>query len=290
LVNLAEVDDDGNVDPATVIPMIDGGTEGWRGQARVILPRISACFECAIDTFPPQTTYAICTLASTPRVPAHCIQWASILHWDEVKPFGAHPTDPKKGVPIDPDNAEHMKWLYERALERANHFKIEGVTYKLTQGVVKNIIPAIASTNALVSAACANEAFKIATNVSQYLDNYMMIMGDDGIYTHTFNYAKKPECPACGSVPFSLKISPHLTLETFVTDVLKQDPRFQLSDPSIRCNNKNVLMTSPPQLKEATKANLEKPLSALFESGSFLDVTDRQLNGVGISIEIKFVE
>ena len=61
---------------------------------------------------------------------------------------------------IDTDNPKHMKWLYQVALQRAKEFKIDGVTFKKTQGVLKNIIPAIASTNAIIAAACANEVFQ----------------------------------------------------------------------------------------------------------------------------------
>jgi len=80
-------------------------------------------------------------------------------------------------VTVDKDDPKHMQWICDRAMERAATFGIEGVSYTLTMGVVKNIIPAIASTNAIVSAACVTECLKILTASSTVLDNYMQYMG-----------------------------------------------------------------------------------------------------------------
>ncbi|KAL5182427.1 NEDD8-activating enzyme E1 catalytic subunit [Glycine soja] len=118
-----EYDSDDNPREETIKPMVDGGTEGFKGHARVILPGITPCFECTVWLFPPQVKFPLCTLAETPRTAAHCIEYAHLIKWNEVH----------GGVAFDPDNPEHMKWVYDEAVKRAELFGIPGVTYSLTQ-------------------------------------------------------------------------------------------------------------------------------------------------------------
>lgn len=44
-----EIENDGSV-----IPMIDGGTEGFKGNVRVMIPGVTACIDCTLDLYPPQ--------------------------------------------------------------------------------------------------------------------------------------------------------------------------------------------------------------------------------------------
>ncbi|OAY67764.1 NEDD8-activating enzyme E1 catalytic subunit [Ananas comosus] len=121
-----EYDRDDNPLAETVKPMVDGGTEGFKGHARVILPGTTPCFECNIWLFPPQVKFPLCTLAETPRTAAHCIEYAHLIKWDEVH----------SGKPFDADDPEHMQWVYSEALKRAELFGITGVTYSLTQNQI----------------------------------------------------------------------------------------------------------------------------------------------------------
>lgn len=55
------------------------------------------------------------------------------------------------GEALDTDNPEHVEWVLKAAQERAKKYNIVGVDLRLTKGVLKRIIPAVASTNAIIA-------------------------------------------------------------------------------------------------------------------------------------------
>ncbi|KAI9710298.1 MAG: hypothetical protein M1820_002792 [Bogoriella megaspora] len=258
-----------NDNPESLKPIVDGGTEGFKGQARVILPTMSSCFECQLDMHAPRAAVPLCTLATIPRQPQHCIEWAHIIAWEAER----------KDDTLDTDDPEHIMWLYQKALVRAQEFNIPGVTYSMTQGVVKNIIPAIASTNAIIAAACCNEAFKLVTNgIASFMgvtNNYMMYTGDgdSGVYTYTFQHERKDDCPVCGNLARNMEVNPEATLEEFIAG-LAERPEAQLKKPTIRTEEKSLYYQAPPALEEQTRPNLAKKIKELVSNGEEIAVSD----------------
>ncbi|EPR56991.1 NEDD8-activating enzyme E1 catalytic subunit [Toxoplasma gondii GAB2-2007-GAL-DOM2] len=386
--SLAETDQNGDVELQSCIPLLDGGSEGLKGQARCIFPFVTSCFECSLQSFPPQTSYPLCTLAETPRLPEHCIEYAMIVLWTQQFPDRE----------FDGDNPEHLQWLYERAKQRAETFGIQGVTYRLTLGVTKRIIPAVASTNAIIAAMLVEEALKIATfcvcsshdariagidthsssappsssppssspssssssahastsgrsserkkldspfhgdrghvtplpspsassvscddassaSLSHDRDeeppqegqkrlrgrgaaanaegteeapgetrreessegppselsgvqNYIMYMGETGVYTHTFEYAKNPDCVVCsGRGAVKKVVDPDETSLQDLLELLSQDPALNLKGPGISSATAVLFLQKPPQLRQQLETNLRKSLRELADSG-----------------------
>eukprot|EP00731_Ephydatia_muelleri_P019641 Em0012g466a len=256
LLGLLRYDESGCLDRSSIIPLVDGGTEGFKGNARVIIPGLTACIDCSLDLYPPQVTYPLCTIASKPRLPEHCIEYVKVLQWPKEKPFG--------DAAIDGDNSDHILWVFAKAQERANEYGIQGVTYRLTQGVVKRIIPAVASTNAVIAGVCATEVFKIATSCSKPLQNYMVFNDTDGVYTYTFEAEKKDDCPACSSKPVTLTFHEDATLQD-VYNYLCENQKFAMKSPSLTTvvgeKNKTLYMSTLASLEVATRPNLKKKLS-----------------------------
>lgn len=109
-----------------VVPLIDGGTEGQprrvlgppteltlftriqrpiksypalhqlmlRVYSGSALAALWPAAECQMSLITPATAYPICTIANTPRLPEHCIEWASVLEWPKVFKGECHLTIP----------------------------------------------------------------------------------------------------------------------------------------------------------------------------------------------------
>lgn len=261
---------DGELDQSSVIPLVDGGTEGFKGNARVILPGITACIECTLDLYPPQVTYPLCTIANTPRLPEHCIEYVKVVLWSKENPFDCV---------IDGDDPQHVNWIYEKSTERATQFGIRGLTYRLVQGVVKNIIPAVASTNASIAATCATEVFKLATSCSASLNNYIVLNNIDGIYTYTYEAEKKNDCVACSQIPREIEIkTPKLKLKELI-EILCERIDLQMKNPGITAmingKNKTLYMQTVASIEERTRENLTKTLNELgLNEGDEIYVAD----------------
>ncbi|KAG6582280.1 NEDD8-activating enzyme E1 catalytic subunit, partial [Cucurbita argyrosperma subsp. sororia] len=222
-----EYDSDDNPLEETIKPMVDGGTEGFKGHARVILPGVTPCFECTIWLFPPQVKFPLCTLAETPRTAAHCIEYAHLIKWDEVH----------SGKAFDPDDSEHMKWVYSEAVKRAELFGIPGVTYSLTQGV-------------------------IVSGCSKTLSNYLTYNGAEGLHTKVTEFVKDKDCLVCGPGVL-IELDSSISLQKFI-ELLEDHPKLLLSKASVTHRGKNLYMQAPPVLEEMTRSNLSVPLFDLM--------------------------
>ena len=136
-----------------------------------------------------------------------------------------------------------------------------------TLGVVKNVIPAIASTNALISAACVCEALKVATYISNPVDNYFMYMEKD------------ENCLVCSKKPVVVNVNKSMKLKEFIS-LLKEDKRFKMVDPSIGGERGPIYMPKPVVLEEKHRFKLELSFEELIQHQLYyenenLTVTDQ---------------
>jgi len=178
--------------------IVDGGTEGLLGQSRLIIPFKTACYECSLSTMTKETTVPMCTIAAIPRQPSHCILYAMKVDWENKEDARVKNEKGYKYRGMDKDSAEDQQWVYQKALERAEKFGIDGVTYKMTMGVTKNIIPAIASTNAAVSAMCVNECLKFMNGCNKSVDTFTFYNGSGMTTADAQIHHMFPDCTVCG--------------------------------------------------------------------------------------------
>ena len=156
-----------------------------------------------------------------------------------------------------------------------------GVTFRLTQGVVKNIIPAVASTNACIANICATEVFKLATSCSQLINNYIVFNQSTGVYTYLFEAERKDDCLACSRSVTQRRVVTFKESEPLsaIMDMLTN--KYQMKSPALTATkidgsgSKTLYMSSIKSIEEATRPNLDKTLLELgLVNGQELLVAD----------------
>merc|ERR1712232_553413 len=100
-----------------------------------------------------------------------------------------------------------------------------------------------------MGAALVAEAVKVQTYCGPILSNYMMYMGQTGVYTHTFVYEKKDDCMVCGGGQLSLTRPASSTLQELL-DSLGEHPSYQLKRPSLSNAQGVVFVQNPKPLRE----------------------------------------
>jgi len=279
IFSLLQYDENHEINPASIRPLIDGGTEGFKGNSRIICPTITACLECGLDLYPPQETFPLCTIASVPRQPEHCIEFARILAWPEEKPFGE--------CPVDGDNPDHVTWIMNKAKARADSFDIDSaqIDFRKTQGVVKRIIPAVASTNAIIAAQCVTEAFKLATEIFDNMDNYTTFAQIDGVNSFTYPADIKKDCLICGQKRKIVSVCQTVTLNDFIERLKSEN---DLTGPALTSTINGVTKTLFLENIESTRQNLEKSLADLgLSDGQEISVSDKSY-AVPVTVQLKF--
>lgn len=244
-----DVDETGLYRITDAIPIIDGGTEGYRGSVKTVLMGKTACVECTMWMYPPTKAVPMCTLENVPRIPEHCVLYVKEKLWKDLRP----------DEDLDADIPEHITWVAEMAQERQKAFRLGGtIDYSFTLGVVKNVVPAVGFTNAVVAGCTVLEALKLATAIAQPLNSYAFYDGaGEGVTSTTQFLAADDDCPLCSATHVyeaTFDVSPTSFLSRFIATLpMNEVWKLQRGD--------NEEATGDPNPNAALKVYLDGPSS-----------------------------
>ncbi|KAK7530064.1 ubiquitin-activating enzyme E1 3 [Phyllosticta citricarpa] len=191
----------------------------------------------------------------------------------EALKSGAAPGDAPPVLSFDKDDADTLDFVAAAANLRSYIFGIENKSKFDIKQMAGNIIPAIATTNAMVAGLCVLQAFKVIKEEYDRARDVLLMPRDvDRVLNPLRLHKPKPDCPVCSPAQALLEVdTSRATLKELVEDVL----RLQLGYGEELSVETNAGVVYEPDLED----NLAKKFSEMGISGhSFVIVRDGEDN------------
>ncbi|KZZ98502.1 Molybdenum cofactor biosynthesis, MoeB [Moelleriella libera RCEF 2490] len=173
-------------------------------------------------------------------------------------------------ITFDKDDVDTLDFVASSANIRSTIFGIDRKSRFEIKEMAGNIIPAIATTNAIVAGLCVLEAFKVLKgDYNQAKEVFLTPFGAARLLAPDTSRAPNLECPVCGVFNASIKVDlARATLNDVVENIIRK--KLGYGDKEFVLNNEVGIVYDADETD-----NLSKKLSDLrIRGGSFLTVID----------------
>ncbi|KAG6302307.1 hypothetical protein E4U09_003192 [Claviceps aff. purpurea] len=197
-----------------------------------------------------------------------------------------NPEQPDPAITFDKDDIDTLDFVASSANIRSTMFGIDRKSRFDIKEMAGNIIPAIATTNAIVAGLCVLEAFKVLKGeYGQVKEVFLTPFGAARLLAPDTSRLPNPDCPVCGVANVSVTVDlSRATLNDVVEDIVKEYLGF--GDREFVLSNAVGIMYDYDETE-----NLPKKLSSLgIKGGSFLTVVDEDDEEPFVNVVINIEE
>ncbi|EXU99576.1 ubiquitin activating enzyme (E1) subunit UBA2 family protein [Metarhizium robertsii] len=193
---------------------------------------------------------------------------------------------PEPTISFDKDDIDALDFVASCANIRSTIFGIDRKSRFDIKEMAGNIIPAIATTNAIVAGLCILEAFKVLKgDYGQAKEVFLQPFAPTRLLGSDTSRKPNPDCPVCSAFNVTIKVDhSRATLNDVVEDIIKK--QLGLGEKEFVLNNEVGIVYDADEID-----NLPKKLADLgIKGGSFLTVIDEDDDEPLVNIVINVEE
>ncbi|KAF9762154.1 hypothetical protein IL306_003531 [Fusarium sp. DS 682] len=199
------------------------------------------------------------------------------------------PEDPEPTITFDKDDIDTLDFVTASANIRSTIFGIDKKSRFDTKQMAGNIIPAIATTNAIVAGLCVLQSFKVLKGeYAQSKEVFLTPFAPARLLAPDRSREPNPECPVC-SVYFTSIVADlsRATLKDLVDDIVKSKLGFESKEFVVN----NDIGTLVECFEDGDDENLPKKLGDLgIKKDSFLTIIDQDDEDTFVNVVINVQE